>query len=175
MCLQLLLAILTIIWSYMRWINGCLGNFLAMVRQDMQDMLHCCQLCVEIKGEWCWRCRCIKGPGQKIILPIISNAYLDNLQWSSKLYLQFQCVMFNNKARIHLNYQCQHLQRSSIPTIPKLAKKGHDIVIFNGNVLGHALHTWCKKDTIGKKMSLLFTYKPYTHYSNQFTLEQWAF
>ena len=35
---------------YMRWINGCLGNYLAMVRQHIQDMLHCCQLCVEIRG-----------------------------------------------------------------------------------------------------------------------------
>ena len=26
------------------------GNILAMVRQDMQDMLHSCQLCVEIRG-----------------------------------------------------------------------------------------------------------------------------
>ena len=31
-------------------INGCLGTYLAMVRQDMQDMLHCCQLCTEIRG-----------------------------------------------------------------------------------------------------------------------------
>ena len=35
---QLLLVILRIIWSYLTWINGCLGNYLAMVRQDMQDM-----------------------------------------------------------------------------------------------------------------------------------------
>ena len=36
---------------------------------------------------------------------------------------------------------------------PNLQKVGHDIVIFNGNVLGHAWHTWCKKCTNGKKMS----------------------
>ena len=27
-----------------------LGNYLAMVRHDMQDILHRCQLCVEISG-----------------------------------------------------------------------------------------------------------------------------
>ena len=36
--LQLLLEILRIIWSYLTRINGCLVNYLAMVRQDMQDM-----------------------------------------------------------------------------------------------------------------------------------------
>ena len=34
-----------------------------------------------------------------------------------------------------------------------LQKVGHDIVIFNGNVLGHAWHTWCKKGTNRKRMS----------------------
>ena len=45
----------------------------------------------------------------------------------------------------------------SIPfQLPKLAKSGiwlYDIVIFNGNVLGHAWHTWCKKGTDGKMTS----------------------
>ena len=39
--------------AYLTWINGCsscLGNYLAMVSQDKQDMLHRCQLCVEIRG-----------------------------------------------------------------------------------------------------------------------------
>ena len=34
-----------------------------------------------------------------------------------------------------------------------LQKVGHDIVIFNGNVLGHAWHTWCENGTNGKRMS----------------------
>ena len=34
-----------------------------------------------------------------------------------------------------------------------LQKVGHDIVIFNGNVLGYAWHTWCKKGTNRKRMS----------------------
>ena len=34
-----------------------------------------------------------------------------------------------------------------------LQNVGHDIVIFNGNVLGHAWHTWCMKGTNGKRMS----------------------
>ena len=33
--LPLLLVLLRIIWSYLTWINGCSGNYLAMVRQDM--------------------------------------------------------------------------------------------------------------------------------------------
>ena len=33
----------------------------------------------------CWRCGCIKGPGQKVILPIITQRNLDNLQWSPTL------------------------------------------------------------------------------------------
>ena len=39
--------------AYLTWINGCsscLGNYLAMESQDMQDMLHRCQLCVEIRS-----------------------------------------------------------------------------------------------------------------------------
>ena len=34
-----------------------------------------------------------------------------------------------------------------------LQKVENYIVIFNGNVLGHAWHTWCKKGTNGKRMS----------------------
>ena len=34
-----------------------------------------------------------------------------------------------------------------------LQNVGNDIVIFNGNVLGHAGHTWCKNGTNGKRMS----------------------
>ena len=41
-----------------------------------------------------------------------------------------------------LLFNCQNLQ-----------KVGLDIVIFNGNVPGHAWHTWCKKGTNGKRMS----------------------
>ena len=34
-----------------------------------------------------------------------------------------------------------------------LQKVETDIVIFNGNVLNHSWHTWCKKGTNGKRMS----------------------
>ena len=34
-----------------------------------------------------------------------------------------------------------------------LQKVGYDIVVFNGNVLSHAWHTWCKNGTNEKKMS----------------------
>ena len=55
-----------------------------------------------------------------------------------------------------------------------LQKVGHDIVIFNGNVLGHAWHTWCKKGTNRKRMSCS---SPICHMQifNHLTLEQWAF
>ena len=36
--------------AYLIWINGCLDNYLAMVRQDMQN----------IKRWICWRCGCIR-------------------------------------------------------------------------------------------------------------------
>ena len=42
------------------------------------------------------------------------------------------------------------------PNYQNLQKVGYDIVIFSGNVLGHAAHawhTWCKKGTNGKRMS----------------------
>ena len=84
-CLQLLLVLLRIVRAYLTWISGYLGTYLAMVRQDLQDILHCCHVCVEIRGGICWRCWCIKGPGQKIILPIITKTNLDNLQWVPKL------------------------------------------------------------------------------------------
>ena len=34
-----------------------------------------------------------------------------------------------------------------------LQKVGYDIVVFNGNVLSHAWHTWCENGTNGKRMS----------------------
>ena len=49
--------------------------------------------------------------------------------------MQIQCVMFNNKVLIHLNYQMKALTAVFHPNYPNL---GHDIVIFNGDVLGHA-------------------------------------
>ena len=43
-------VILRIFRAYLIWINGCLGNYLDMVIQDIQNMIHCCQFCVEIRG-----------------------------------------------------------------------------------------------------------------------------
>ena len=48
--LQLLLVLLRIFRAYLTRISRYLGIYLAMVRQDLQDMLHRCQLCVEIRG-----------------------------------------------------------------------------------------------------------------------------
>ena len=49
-CLQLLLVLLRIVQAYLTWISGYLGIYLAMVGQDLQDILHCCHVCVEIRG-----------------------------------------------------------------------------------------------------------------------------
>ena len=45
------------------------------------------------------------------------------------------------------------LSMALLSNCQNLQKVGHDIVIFNGNVLGHAWHTWCKKGTNRKRMS----------------------
>ena len=49
--------------------------------------------------------------------------------------------------------QLHCLAMTLLPNSQNLQKVETDIVIFNGNVLGHAWHTWCKKGTNGKKMS----------------------
>ena len=61
------------------------------------------------------------------------------------------------------------------PNYQNLQKVGYDIVIFNGNVLGHSWHTWCKKGTNGKKMSCSLLIGHMQIFKNQLTLEQWAF
>ena len=48
--MQLLLVLLRIFRAYLTRISRYLGIYLAMVRQDLQDMLHRCQLCVETRG-----------------------------------------------------------------------------------------------------------------------------
>ena len=47
--------------------------------------------------------------------------------------------------------------------IVKTCKKCHDIVIFNGNVLGHAWIPECKKGT-NRKDEMLFTYMPHANF-----------
>ena len=45
------------------------------------------------------------------------------------------------------------LTSCSLPSnYQNLPKVGYDIVVFNGNVLGHAWHTWCKNGTNRKRM-----------------------
>ena len=44
-----------------------------------------------------------------------------------------------------------------------LQKVGYDIVVFNGNMLGHAWNTWCKNGTNGKRMSFSFTCMPHAN------------
>ena len=51
-----------------------------------------------------------------------------------------------------------------------LQKVGHDIVIFNGNVLVHAWHTWCKKGTNRKRMSCSSPMCHMHKFSNHLTL-----
>ena len=64
------------------------------------------------------------------------------------------------------------LAMTLLSNLQNLQKVENDIVIFNGNVLGHAWQSWYQ----WKKDELLFTYMHATcKYSDQFTLERWAF
>ena len=56
--------------------------------------------------------------------------------------MQFHCVVFNNKALIHLPMTV--FIAVLHPNYQNLQKVGLDIVLFNRNVLGHAGHTRCK-------------------------------
>ena len=49
--------------------------------------------------------------------------------------------------------QLHCLAMTLLSNLQNLQKVETDIVLFNGSVLGHAWHTWCKKDTNGKRMS----------------------
>ena len=55
------------------------SSYLAMVMQDIQDMLHRCQICIEIRGGYVIDVRCIKGPTAKIIIQIITKANFGTL------------------------------------------------------------------------------------------------
>ena len=66
--------------------------------------------------------------------------------------MQFQCDMWITRhTSIWIANNIIHC--SLHPNNENLQKVCHDIVIFSGNVLGHAWHTWCKKGTNGKRMS----------------------
>ena len=45
------------------------------------------------------------------------------------------------------------LAMTLLPNLQNLQNVENDIVIVNGNVLGHAWHTWCKSGINGKKVS----------------------
>ena len=124
MCLQRFLVILRIIQAYLTWINGCLGNHLAMVRQDKQDMLHRYQLCVEISGGYVENVGAIKVPGKKIILPIITQIK----SWIlAMVTLTFECnfsvsCLITRHSSIWIYNDFIY---SSLPSqLPKLAKSG---------------------------------------------------
>ena len=57
-------------------------------------------------------------------------------------------------------HHCIVWQWHVFPNRKTFKKWKNDIVIFNGNVLGHAWHTWCKKGTNGKRMSCSLKYVP---------------
>ena len=64
-CLQLLLVLLRIVRAYLTWISWYVGMYLAMVRQDLQDILHCCHVCVEIRGGYVEDVGAWKDQGRK--------------------------------------------------------------------------------------------------------------
>ena len=96
--------------------------------------------------------------------------------------LLFKIFQKRNDHHIHLAWDetisaatpLHCLSMGLLSNCQNLQKVGHDIVIFNGNVLGHAWHTWCKKGTNRKRMSCSSPYATCT-FSNHLTLEQWAF
>ena len=53
--------------------------------------------------------------------------------------MHFQCVMFNNMTLIHS--MAAIITAVFHPNYQNLQKVEYDIVLFNGNVLGHAWHT----------------------------------
>ena len=130
---------------------------------DMQDMLHCCQLCVEIKG---WRCGCIKGPRQNIFVPIITKEYIDNLKWSPTLLNQIfiMSCLITRHSSIWITRDSIHC---SLPSqLPKLAKSGDmtlSFLILAKYSVMRDIHDARRVYTNGKKMSLLFTYSPHTN------------
>ena len=75
--------------------------------------------------------------------------------------LLFKIFQKRNDHHIHLAWDetisaatpLHCLSMGLLSNCQNLQKVGHDIVIFNGNVLGHAWHTWCKKGTNRKRMS----------------------
>ena len=67
--------------------------------------------------------------------------------------MQFQCVMWITRHSSIWIAKKTAFTAVFQPNYENLQKVGHDIVIFSGNVLGHAWQTWCKKGTNGKRMS----------------------
>ena len=67
--------------------------------------------------------------------------------------MQFQYVMYNKKALIHLNYQWLHSLQSSIP-FNKTCKKW-DMTLSSSMAMYSVMRDilWCKNDTYGKKIS----------------------
>ena len=99
---------------------------------------------------------------EKLQAPCYSNfperKWSPGLRWDN--FSSHTITLFGNDAFIQLS---------------KLAKVGHDIAIFNGNVLGHAWQTWCKRGTNGYRGWVVLYLYATCKFSNQLTLEQWAF
>ena len=77
----------------------------------------------------------------------------NNLQWLPKLSECNFSVPFEEQGTHASELLITALNGVFQPNYKNLQKVGHDIVLFNDNVLGHAWHIWCKKGTTGKKMS----------------------
>ena len=75
--------------------------------------------------------------------------YLAMITKTVKCNFSVSCFITSHSS-IWITNDCIHCSLAS--QYQNWQKVGYDIVIFNGNVLGHAWHTWCK-----------------------LTLEQWAF
>ena len=67
--------------------------------------------------------------------------------------LQAPCCSSFQKGNDHMAWNETISAATPLSNLQNVQKVENDIVIFNGNVLGHAWHTWCKKGTNGKRTS----------------------
>ena len=115
--LQLVLVMWRIIRVYLKWINGCFGNYLAMVRRDIQDMLHRCQICIEIRGGYVEDVGAWKDHGRKYLPSDHCKSkswYLAMITKTFKCNFGASCLI--TRQLIHWRCGCMKGPRQKIPT-----------------------------------------------------------
>ena len=133
----------------------CPGPFM---HQHLQHI----HLWFQRKQQWrmSWR-SCLTMAREMPKYPLIHVKYARTILKSTRRSCKHRVITIFQKGNDHLAWDetisgatpLHCLAMTLLSNCPNLQKVGHDIVIFNGNVLGHAWHTWCKKYTNGKRMS----------------------